>query len=192
MNSFIVMFPSGAVRSVLLGRIGIDIIPSMASAAVITISDSRSVGSAQDSSGPAAVEFLAKLGMTVQAPVIIPDDAAVIRKNIRDLVGKVELIVTSGGTGISPRDVTYEAIAPLLTKELPGFGEIMRTGTFIKTPLSIISRGGAGLVGETVVVMLPGSPKAVKECLELIAPALTHVLKVITGGPMDCQAEAGK
>ena len=75
-------------------------------------------------------------------------------------------------------------------RELPGFGEIMRTGSYAQTPLSIISRGGAGITGETLIVMLPGSPKGVRECLVLLGPAIKHLLKVLGGGPLDCAREA--
>ncbi len=98
------------------------------------------------------------------------------------------LVVTTGGTGVGPRDVTPEALRPLFDRELPGFGEIMRTGSYSRTPLSIISRGGAGLVGRTLIVMLPGSPRGVRECLELIGPAVKHLLKILSSESVDCQA----
>lgn len=158
---------------------------------MITISDTRSVGDRADSSGPAAEELLAGLGLTVTERRVVPDDISAIQQAVRDLAGQFNVIVTTGGTGISPRDVTPEAVTPLLERDLPGFGEIMRTGTFSRTPLSIISRGGAGLIGNTLVVMLPGSPKAVRECLTLVGPAIKHVLKICAGTPIDCQQETG-
>src|SRR5205085_1467901 len=98
-------------------------------------------------------------------------------------------IITTGGTGIATRDVTPEAALRVIERPLPGFGEIMRTGTFDKTPLSIISRGGAGIAGQTLIIYLPGSPAAVRDCLTLIAPAVRHVLKVLMQDGVDCKAE---
>lgn len=161
----------------------------MPRAAVITISDSRSAGAAVDASGPAAAEALVALGLSVSPAVVVPDERSQISLAVQGLIGQVDLIVTTGGTGIGPRDVTPEAVVPLFERELPGFGEIMRTGSFAKTPLSIISRSAAGIAGRTLIVLLPGSPKGVRECLELIGPATVHVLKVLATGKMDCQGE---
>ncbi len=160
----------------------------MPDAAVITISDSRSAGAAEDSSGPAAAELLAQLGVDVTDRRVIPDQAKLIAETVGSMADKVALVVTTGGTGVGPRDVTPEALRPIFDRELPGFGEIMRTGSYSKTPLSIISRGGAGLVGQTLVVMLPGSPRGVRDCLELIGPAVKHVLKILSSESVDCQA----
>ena len=168
----------------------------MAQAAVLTISDSRSGGQAKDESGPAACEALEWMGFAVSERRVIPDEGEQIARAVRELAGSVDLIVTTGGTGVGPRDVTPEAVRPLFDRELPGFGEIMRTGSFAKTPLSIISRGGAGVSGKTLIVMLPGSPKGVRECLELIGPAIKHVMKILSSDavgdahPTDCQNPA--
>jgi molybdenum cofactor synthesis domain-containing protein len=161
----------------------------MATAAVITISDSRSAGQAEDTGGPEVAQALEGIGLKVVARQIIPDDARQIAATVRRLIGRVAVIVTTGGTGVGPRDVTPEAIRPLFDREIPGFGEIMRGGTYEKTPLSIISRSGAGLAGSTLIIMLPGSPKAVCECLCLVAPAVKHLLKILGGAPLDCQKE---
>ena len=164
---------------------------TVASAAVITISDSRSAGRAVDTAGPATAECLTSIGLTVIEQRIVPDEAAQIASAVKSLINQVAVIATTGGTGIGPRDVTPEAIRPLFDRELPGFGEIMRTGSFTQTPLSIISRGGAGVAGSTLIVMLPGSPKGVRECLTLIGPAIKHILKVLTSPSVDCQKEPG-
>jgi molybdopterin adenylyltransferase len=161
----------------------------MPTCVVLTISDSRSRGQAQDESGPTAASFLRGLAIDVRTPEIIPDELENISRRIREYVNQVNLIVTTGGTGVGPRDVTPEAVRPLFDRELPGFGEIMRTATFAKTPLSIISRGGAGIAGKTLIVMLPGSPKGVRECLECIGPAIKHILKVLSVGKLDCAGE---
>lgn len=161
----------------------------MPDAAILTISDSRSQGHAEDKGGPAVESALATMGIRIAHRAIVPDEVAAIQSAVRSAVQYVQLIVTTGGTGIADRDVTPDAIGPLLEKMLPGFGEIMRTGSFAKTPLSIISRGGAGLIGRTLVVMLPGSPRGVTDCLELLAPAIKHVLKVLDKQKVDCQNE---
>lgn len=163
----------------------------MSDAVVITVSDSRSGGQAPDASGPAACEIIQGWGLAVRAARCVPDDAAAIAQHVRTAAGEASLVVLTGGTGIGPRDVTPEAVRPLLDRELPGFGEIMRTGSFAQTPLSIISRGGAGVIGRSLVIMLPGSPRGVRECLELVGPAARHVLKVLEGGKMNCQGEPG-
>lgn len=162
----------------------------MHSAAVITISDSRSAGAARDESGPAAAALLRDMGFEVVDTRVIADDAVVIATIVKELTGRARLIVSTGGTGIGPRDVTPEAVRPLFDRELPGFGEIMRVGSFSKTPLSIISRGGAGIIGRSLVVMLPGSPRGVRDGLELLAPAIKHVLKVLSTGSADCAKES--
>ena len=163
--------------------------PIMFQAAILTISDSRSAGMAEDASGPAVAELLAKLGVDITDRLVIPDDRDQIARTVRQLTGRVALIVTTGGTGVGPRDVTPEAVGPLFDRELPGFGEIMRTGAYDRTPLSIISRGGAGVIGKTLVVMLPGSPKGVRECLPLVTPAIRHLLRLLSTDSVDCQAE---
>ena len=162
----------------------------MSEAVVFTISDSRSAGEANDLSGPAAAEMLAGMGIDVVERRVIPDKLEEIRAAVRDAVNRVSVVVTTGGTGIARRDVTPEAIQPLFERALPGFGEIMRTGSYSKTPLSIISRGGAGLAGRTLIVMLPGSPNAVRDGLSLLGPAIKHILKFLENRPVDCRTES--
>ncbi len=162
----------------------------MSNAAVITVSDSRSAGTAPDLSGPAAAEMLTDLGINVVDQRIIPDEQEDIAAAVRGCLGRVSLVVTTGGTGIGPRDVTPEAISPLFDRKLPGFGEIMRTGSYANTPLSIISRGGAGIAGRTLIVMLPGSPNAVRDGLSRVSPAIRHVLKFLENQPVDCRTDS--
>lgn len=152
----------------------------MPRAAVLTISDSRSAGENPDLSGPAATARLAGAGFEIASVEIIPDDRPRIESSLRELVGRVDVIVTTGGTGIAERDVTPEAAAAVIERPLPGFGEIMRTGTFSRTPLSILSRGGAGVAGRTLIVCLPGSPRGVAECLDLLMPAIRHAVSVMS------------
>ncbi len=162
----------------------------MPTAAIFTISDSRSRGDSEDRSGPAAAAAVQALGFDVVHTGIAPDEIEAIRRQVRSQLASVRLIVTTGGTGISPRDVTPEAIEPLFTRTLPGFGELMRTATYDSTPLSIISRGGAGLAGQTLVIMLPGSPRGVVQCLELLGPAIRHICKILEGAPPNCEQAA--
>jgi len=151
-------------------------------AVVITISDRCSAGRAVDRSGPAIIERLAELEAHLVHRQIIPDDLDAIRRVVQEWLGRCDVILTTGGTGVSARDVTPEAIRPLIEKELRGFGEIMRLRGYEQTPTSILSRGGAGLAAGTLVVWLPGSPKAVRECLDWLAPAIKHACVLGRGG----------
>lgn len=163
---------------------------NMTAAAIFTISDKRTQGAAEDLSGPAAADIVESLGFEVAHTGVIPDDAEAIQAGIRAMINRVTLIVTTGGTGIANRDVTPEALNPLFDKVIPGFGEIMRTGGYAKTPLSIISRGGGGVAGRTLIVMLPGSPRAVRDGLTLLGPAIRHVVKFLEDVPVDCEHDA--
>lgn len=150
-------------------------------AVVITISDRCAGGQAVDESGPAIIERLGGLDASVVHREVVPDDVERIRATVEGWLGRVQLIVTTGGTGIAPRDVTPEALAPLVERPLPGFGEVMRIRGFERTKLSIISRGGAGISRGTLLVWLPGSPKAVRECVEWLGPAIRHVCEYLRG-----------
>lgn len=150
-------------------------------AVVITISDRCSRGEAADRSGPALVELLPSLGAQLVHHEIVPDEVDLIRTTVAVWLGRAELVLTTGGTGIAVRDVTPEALAPLIERPLPGFGEIMRVRTFDQTPLAIVARSGAGIARGTLVVWLPGSPAAVRECLACIAPAIRHVCEFLCG-----------
>ena len=158
----------------------------MIRACVITVSDSRFAGQNPDTTGPAVEAGLEALGLGPVERRIVPDETHAIRDQVKDAARRVPLVVTTGGTGIGPRDVTPEAIRPLFDRELPGFGELMRTEGFASTPLSVISRGGAGIVGRALVLMLPGSPGAVQDGLTLLGPAIRHVLKILSHAPADC------
>lgn len=150
-------------------------------AVVITISDRCSRGESADRSGPTIVELLPRLEASLAHHEIVPDDVDRIREAVKGWLGRAELILTTGGTGVGARDVTPEAIEPLIERALPGFGEIMRGRSFDATPLSIVSRSGAGLAGNTLLVWLPGSPKAVRECIDWVAPAIIHVCEFLRG-----------
>ena len=149
--------------------------------AVITISDRCSRGDAVDRSGPAIVQRLSELGGELAHQQTVPDDVDAIRAAVTSCAGRCDIVLTTGGTGIAARDVTPEAIAPLLDRILPGFGEVMRFRAFEHQPLSVLSRGGAGVCGRTLVVWLPGSPTAVRECLTWLSPAIRHGVALLAG-----------
>ncbi len=150
---------------------------------VLTVSDSRSRGEASDLTGPALIEALPLFDGLLIHRQVIPDEVETIRETVRLWCGRADVILTTGGTGVGPRDVTPEAIEPLIDRPLPGFGEIMRMRAFDATPLSIVSRGGAGMSGAALVVWLPGSVKATRECMIWLAPSVRHVCQLTRGEP---------
>jgi len=150
-------------------------------AVVITISDRCSAGTSEDRSGPAIIERLADLDASLIHREIIPDERERIEGVVRQWIDRCELIVTSGGTGVALRDVTPEAILPLIEKPLPGFGEIMRTSVFERIPLSIVSRSGAGVAGRTLILWLGGSQSAAEDGLRILTPAIKHVCAFLRG-----------
>ena len=151
--------------------------------AILTISDSVSRGKREDTSGPALRERCRQLGWNVIAEQVLADEAVSIREWLVSLAdgGTAELVLTTGGTGISMRDVTPEATRAVLEKELPGFGEIMRVQSFARVRTAILSRAVAGTRGACLIVNLPGKPSAVRECLEILAPAIREGLAHLRG-----------
>jgi molybdopterin adenylyltransferase len=151
----------------------------------ITISDRASAGIYQDRSGPEIERVLREVfGAESQfAVAVIPDEQELISAKLREFVGReqCDLIVTTGGTGISARDVTPEATRAVLEKELPGFGELMRAQSFVKVRTAILSRAVAGTRGQSLIVNLPGKPTAVRECLEILAPAIREGVAHLRG-----------
>ncbi len=160
----------------------------MIRAAVITLSDKGSRGERADESGSLIVELLRSIGASVGHTEILPDERSLIAAALKRLAdsGSIELIVTTGGTGVAPRDVTPEAPREVIDRELPGMAEAMRAESLKKTPNAMISRAVAGIRGRTLIVNLPGSPKAVRENLSVILPALAHAVAKIQGDPEDC------
>lgn len=150
----------------------------------ITISDRASTGVYADRSGPEIENVLCEFfaGVTFEA-VIVPDEVDLIASALKNFADdlKCDLVVTTGGTGISARDVTPEATRKVLEKELPGFGEIMRVQSFAKVKTAILSRAVAGTRGQTLILNLPGKPTAVRECLEILAPAMREGLEHLRG-----------
>ena len=150
----------------------------------LTISDRASAGVYADRSGPEIENVLREFfpGATFE-PVMVPDEVELIAAALTHFADEsnCELVVTTGGTGISARDVTPEATRAVLAKELPGFGEIMRVRSFAKVKTAVLSRAVAGTRGRTLIVNLPGKPAAVRECLEILAPAIREGLAHLRG-----------
>ncbi len=161
----------------------------MFTVAVLTISDKASKGEREDLSGPLISEILKPVGAEVRCYEILPDEKEIIKERLIDYSRKVDLILTTGGTGLAPRDVTPEATLEVIDKEVPGITEIMRAEGFKKTNRSIISRAVAGIKGETLIINLPGSPNAVRENLEVILDVIPHAVKKIKGDHTECATE---
>lgn len=149
-------------------------------AAVLTISDGVHAGEREDTSGDALEELLQGEGFGVLRRVV-PDDAHVIAAAIQELAATVSLVLTTGGTGFAPRDITPEATRPLLDREAPGIAEAIRADASTRTPHALLSRGIAGLRGETLVVNLPGSPGGCRDGFAVLEPALRHGLELAAG-----------
>ena len=149
---------------------------------IITVSDSCSGGKREDTSGPLIKQMVESMGKVIEYE-IIPDEKTSISQAIKEAVDelKADIVLTTGGTGLSLRDVTPEATREVVEKEIPGFAELMRQKSFEITPTSILSRAIAGIRGKSLVINLPGSPKAVKECLDIILPLVPHALDMIKG-----------
>ena len=155
----------------------------MNTAAVITISDKGHVGLREDKSGPLLQEMLGEMGFTVPVYRIVPDEQEQIADMLRELAdgGAVDLIVTTGGTGPAPRDVTPEATLAVIEREMPGLAELLRFEGVKRTPLAVLSRGVAGIRKDTLIINLAGSPKAVREGIEILTPVLPHALQMLKG-----------
>lgn len=156
--------------------------------AIITASDSGYRGEREDLSGPAAREIVEKAGYEVVSIDILPDDQVMLAGKLQEIAdtGKAELILTTGGTGFSERDITPEATEEVIERKVPGIPEAIRAYSMTITNRAMLSRGTAGIRGKTLIVNLPGSPKAVKECLEYIIDALGHGIEILTGEASDC------
>ena len=157
-------------------------------AAVLTLSDKGSRGEREDLSGPALEQFLAQRGVTVVRTAVIPDDTGTISDTLAAWAdeGAMELILTTGGTGVAPRDETPEATMAVVDRIIPGFGEEMRRASAAKTPHALISRAIAGIRGRCLIINLPGSPRGAVENLEAVWAAVPHAVAKIQGDPKDC------
>ena len=156
--------------------------------AVITLSDSGYAGKRADLSGPAIQEMVEERGWTVVQTTLLPDRREMLERELRRLCdgGLADLILTTGGTGFSPNDVTPEATMAVVERPTPGIPEAMRYYSLQITPRAMLSRAAAGIRGRTLIVNLPGSPKAVRECLQAILPALDHGLEILKGTGGNC------
>ena len=152
-------------------------------ALVVTVSDRSWSGQRPDTSGPLLAELLRETGLDVTGVVLVPDEVDAVQAALRTAVAQGhELVVTTGGTGLSPRDVTPEATAPLLDRQLPGVAEALRARGADAVPTAVLSRGLAGTVGRTLVVNLPGSSGGVRDGMAVLAPVLEHALAQLQGG----------
>lgn len=156
--------------------------------AVITLSDKGSRGEREDKSGPLAAELLAGAGYTVEETLLLPDEEAALKAQLIRLADgrQLNLILTTGGTGFSPRDITPEATMAVATRNAPGIAEAIRYHSLTITPRGMLSRGVSVLRGKTLIVNLPGSPKAVREDLEYLLPSLEHGVRIAAGLDGEC------
>ncbi|PKN52205.1 MAG: molybdenum cofactor biosynthesis protein [Deltaproteobacteria bacterium HGW-Deltaproteobacteria-13] len=160
----------------------------MFTACIITVSDKGSQGKRQDLSGPAIAEMLAGAGFKIKHTLIVPDEVDQIQKAIINFadIEKADLILTTGGTGVSPRDLTPDATLEVIDKQIPGMAEAMRQNSLLVTPHAMISRAIAGIRGQCLIINLPGSPKGAKENLAVVLPALHHAVEKIKGDDSEC------
>ena len=155
----------------------------MYNAGVLTISDKGSQGDRSDVSGNHLVKALRSMKFTVARYDVVPDEFNIIATTLSTWAdsGEMDFIITTGGTGISPRDVTPEATKSVIEKEIPGITEIMRADGYTKTPTAILSRAVAGIRGRCLIVNLPGNPNAVREYLDLLLPLIPHAIETLNG-----------
>jgi molybdopterin adenylyltransferase len=161
---------------------------------IITISDKGSRGEREDLSGAVIKELMEGAGAVMGQYNIIPDEVPVIAAKLAEWADSAnfDVIVTTGGTGLAARDVTPDATRTILDREIPGFGEMMRQETLKYTPMAILSRATAGTRAKTLIVNLPGSPKAVRECLTAVLPVIPHAVEIITGAVTEHAIPTGR
>ena len=164
----------------------------MIKVAILTLSDKGSKGERKDTSGPAIGKLVKKIDAEIVASEILPDEKALIKKKLISLCKKADLILTTGGTGVSPRDVTPDATREIIKYEIPGIAEAMRLKGLKKTLFAMISRAIAGVRGKTLIINLPGSPKAVKENLSAVLSIIPHTIEKIQGSTKDCACRKNK
>lgn len=158
------------------------------SCAVLTMSDKGARGERIDESGAMLQDILRKEGYQLRAYKMVPDQVEAITDALIQWVDhdKIDLILTTGGTGVSPTDVTPEAMLQVIEKEIPGMAEAMRAASLLKTPYAVLSRAKVGIRGRSLIINLPGSQKAARENIAVLLPGLPHALDKIQGGTSDC------
>lgn len=165
----------------------------MVSVGIITVSDKGSRGERVDQGGPLIRQIVTDKGWEVKALTIVPDEQKMIEDKLIEFADEigVDLIITTGGTGFSVRDVTPEATLAVIERTAPGLAEAMRLESLKVTPMAMLSRATAGIRGKTIIINLPGSPKAVKECLQVVLPALGHGVEILKGITGECGGQVG-
>ena len=160
-------------------------------AGVLTISDRGFRGEREDSSGPKVQEILRRAGFTIVKFEVVPDEKQFIEQRLKYLVDEacLDLVVTTGGTGVSPQDVTPEATPAVIDRQIPGMAEAMRAASLAKTPHAMLSRAVVGIRGQTLIINLPGSVKGAQENLKVLIPALEHALEKIQGDSSECGSQ---
>jgi molybdenum cofactor synthesis domain-containing protein len=156
-------------------------------AAILTASDRGARGEREDASGRVLQELLGTVGAEVVDYRVVPDELDIVASTLVAMAdGGVDLICTTGGTGLGPRDVTPDATLRVIQRRVPGIPEAIRAESLKQTPRAMLSRAEAGVRGKTLIINLPGSPKAVRECLDVVLPVLSHAVEVLQGGQLDC------
>ncbi len=163
----------------------------MIRARLLLASDRVSRGEREDRTAAGVREVLAEAGVELERVVALPDECEVLAAGMREASLSVQLVLTSGGTGIGPRDVTPEATRLVIDREVPGLGEAMRATSLAAVPTAALSRAIAGTCGRALVVNLPGSPGGARECLQAVLPALLHGVSLLAGAVADCAEELG-
>ncbi len=163
----------------------------MITAAILTLSDKGARGERDDTGGPLIAELVKHIGVSVEHYEVIPDDRALIKEKLIGYSKSVDLVITTGGTGLAPRDVTPDATLEVIDREIPGIAEAMRAAGLAKTKRAMLSRAVAGVRGQALIINLPGSPKAIKEGLEAVLDVIPHAVEKIKGDPSECAAPEG-
>jgi molybdopterin adenylyltransferase len=160
----------------------------MFTAGILTISDKGSIGEREDKSGDVIREILSGMGVRIANYDIVPDERELIVEKLVKWVDEndLDVLITTGGTGLTSRDVTPEATLSVVDRVVPGFAEAMRAESLKKTPMAMLSRAVVGTRSKCLIINLPGSPRAVRECLEVILPALPHAVETLKGQAGEC------
>jgi len=160
--------------------------------ALLICSDRTSAGARNDETEPRLRPLLEAAGHLLRTVRVVADDRRAIEAALRELARDHALVLTSGGTGLSPRDVTVEATLAVVEREVPGLGEAMRARSLASTPMAMLSRATAGTLGSALIVNLPGSPSGAAECLAVVLPVVPHAARLLAGRVADCKTEVGR